>query len=277
VSRNSNRTGTPKVPRPAPVPDDNNFSFVTPTEFVELPSRGQFYDENHPLHDSDVVEIRHMTAKEEDILTSEALLKSGTALNRLLQSVLVDRNIYPESLLIGDKNAILIAIRQTGFGDLYTTTLNCSACGKQNDKDFSLDAKEITESILPEDVSLLDNGNFLIHDTDYDLKLEIKLLTGSDEARITKTLDSRKKLKKNVGTVTTMLENIIVAANDIRDAAAIRQVTQAMPVALSRKVRSIYDTVMPNIGIYDDFECDFCSHAERLEVPITIHFFWPEL
>jgi len=275
--RNSNRTKAPEVPPPGPDPDNNLFSFVTPTEFVELPSRGLFYGVDHPLHDSDVVEIRHMTAKEEDILTSEALLKSGMALNRLLQSVIVDKNVHPDTLLIGDKNAVLIAARQTGFGDIYTTSINCSECGKQNEKDFSLNTREIKESEIPEDVSLLENGNFLIYNKEYDLNLEIRLLKGQDETKITKILENRRKLKKDVGNITTMLESIIVAVNDIREPAAIQQVVAAMPVAFSRKVRSVYESVMPNIGLYADFECEFCDYNDRLEVPITLHFFWPDL
>ena len=116
--KNSSRTSSPDIEAPptmeaSPLANNSVFSFATPTEFVELPSRGVFYPETHPLHDTEVVEIKHMTAKEEDILTSEALLKNGLALNRLLQSVIVNKSIDPESLLIGDKNAVLMAVRQT--------------------------------------------------------------------------------------------------------------------------------------------------------------------
>ena len=151
------------APPPGVAPqNDIGFTFVTPTTFVELPSAGQFYGEGHPLHECEVIEIKHMTAKEEDILTSEALLKNGLALNRLLQSVIVDKNIDPDSLLIGDKNAVLIAVRQTGFGDIYTTTVTCPACGATNEKDFSLEEKEVKLSEVPDDVTVLDNGNFVV-------------------------------------------------------------------------------------------------------------------
>ena len=277
--KNSTRTGSPDIaPPPGTSPQNNiGFTFVTPSEFVELPSAGKFYAEDHPLHGSKVIEIKHMTAKEEDILTSEALLKSGLALNRLLQSVIVDKNIDPDSLLIGDKNAVLIAVRQTGFGDIYTTSVACPACGVQNEKDFSLEDKEVTSSDVPEGVTILENGNFIVHDEKYDVNIEVRLLTGRDETKITKTIENKRKFKKETGTVTTMLQNIVVAVNDMRQAAVIEQVTNAMPVDLSRKIRTIYDSVMPNVGIYADFECDSCNHAARLEVPISLNFFWPEL
>ena len=121
MSRNSNRQGAPEGP-PTPLPQaqaqqtQNLFSFPTPTEFVELPSKGLFYGEDHPLHRVETVEIRHMTAKEEDILSSETLIKKGLVMDRLLKSVIVDCNINPATLLIGDKNAIIMTVRETGFG-----------------------------------------------------------------------------------------------------------------------------------------------------------------
>lgn len=280
--KNSSRTSSPDIEAPptmeaSPLANNSVFSFTTPTEFVELPSRGVFYPETHPLHDTEVVEIKHMTAKEEDILTSEALLKNGLALNRLLQSVIVNKSIDPESLLIGDKNAVLMAVRQTGFGNVYTTSVNCPACGALNERDFSLQEKEIKESVLGDNVTLMENGNFMLEDTQYGLQIELKLLRGKDETRITKTMQRLKKLKKDTGSVTTMLQNIIVSINDLREPSAIRQVVDAMPVALSRKIRNVYEEAMPNINMYADFECDSCSHVDRLEVPINLNFFWPEL
>ena len=282
--RNSSRTSSPDVqppPRMAPprTQTENTFSFTTPTEFVELPSKGMFYPDDHPLHNVDVVEIKHMTAKEEDILTSEPLLKNGMALNRLLQSVLIDSDIDPDSLLIGDKNAVLIATRQTGFGDIYTTSIGCPACGEVNTKDFSLEEKEIKESELSDGVTLLDNGNFLLtlEDSQFTLEVEIKLLTGRDELRITKTLERMKKLKKEPGNVTTMLQSIIVSVNEMKEPSAVNQVIAAMPVKLSRKIRNVYEDIMPNVNMYADFECDSCNHVGRLEVPINLNFFWPEL
>ena len=98
MSRNKDRTGAsqPDVSPPAALTqpqvqsNDNGFSFVVPTEFVELPSKGLFYPEAHPLRGQDSIEIRQMTAKEEDLLTSKTLLRKGLAIDRLLQSVIVD-------------------------------------------------------------------------------------------------------------------------------------------------------------------------------------------
>ena len=284
--KNSNRTKRTPDETPAPLPpmpnhmvDTNIFSFTTPTEFVELPSKGQFYPPSHPLHNTDMVEIRHMTAKEEDILTSESLLKKGLVMERLIQSVLIDKTIDPNSLLIGDKNAVLIAIRQTGFGDRYSTDITCNACGTLNQKDFSLSEKTMKEGSMEEDVTMLENGNFLLTVGNFDppVQMEIRLLTGADEARITKTVENRKKLKQDTGNVTEILRSILVSVNGIRDRSALAQIADQMPVLLSRRVRAVYDETMPNVELYGDFTCDSCDHTERLEVPITLGFFWPDL
>ena len=93
-----------------------------PTEIVDLPSKGYFYPETNPLS-SGKVELKYMTAKEEDILTSQNLIKDGTVIDMLLQSLIVNKDIKVEDLLIGDKNAIMLAARILGYGKDYEFTL----------------------------------------------------------------------------------------------------------------------------------------------------------
>ena len=125
MSRNKERVGAHdaniETPHANLNPDNSGgFSFVVPTEFVELPSQGRYYPEGHPLHGEDTIEIRHMTAKEEDILTSRTLLKKGVALDRVLQNVIVNKQISAESMLVGDRNAAIIAMREIGRGNGLT-------------------------------------------------------------------------------------------------------------------------------------------------------------
>ena len=123
MARNRDRLGggrPPDADSPPPnVMQDNQtegFSFVVPTDFVELPSQGKYYPENHPLHGQESIEIKQMTAKEEDILTSRTLLRKGIALDRVLQSVILNKNVNTDSMLVGDRNAIIVAMRIAGFG-----------------------------------------------------------------------------------------------------------------------------------------------------------------
>ena len=151
MSRRNNleRLGAPQPDAPTPPTSQASdlFAFINPTEFVDLPSKGLFYPEGHPLHNQAVIEIKHMTAKEEDILTSEALLRNELAIDRLLESVIVDKSIKVGDLLLGDKNAVLIATRITGFGSFYDVTANCPSCSKSSEYTFDLN------DLKPQDIT----------------------------------------------------------------------------------------------------------------------------
>ena len=139
--------------------------FVTPTEIVDLPSKGLYYLEGHPLHNKDAIEIRYMTAKDEDILTSTTLLQKGLAIDRLLQNVIVPKNINVDDLLVGDKNAILVAARITGYGANYDAQVRCPICNSAVDYSFDLSNIETKETIDFEswNVTATKNKTFIIH------------------------------------------------------------------------------------------------------------------
>ena len=143
---NENRLGVPTTPPEEttglkqPSLEGGGLKFITPTEFVELPSKGLFYPDDHPLFNQEVIEIKHMTTKEEDILTSVALLKKGLALDRMLESIIVDKRIKTDNLLVGDKNALLVAARAHGYGAAYETAITCPRCDATQDYSFDLSA-----------------------------------------------------------------------------------------------------------------------------------------
>ena len=284
--KNSNRSGLTHEPPsdenpPAPLmtkgsSEDSIFSFVTPTEFVELPSGGEHYPETHPLSGVDTIEIRHMTAKEEDILTSEALLKKGLALDRLLQSVIVNKEIKVNDLLIGDKNALLIAARKTGYGPFYETQLTCPGCSATTDESLNLDELTTKESVeLPDNVTEGENGNYIISFEEFSLRVEVKLLKGSDEKLVAGRRETRKKRKLPDAMITDQLEAIIVSVNDITDRNLIKKFANEIPAMMSRKLRNIYDDLTPDLDLTFEFECDECGHLGKVGMPLTAAFFWP--
>ena len=123
----------------------NPLDFVSPTEHVELPSRGRGYPQGHPLHNQETIEIKYMTAKEEDILSSRSLLKKGLAIERLIESVICDKNITARELLVGDRNAILIAARRSAYGNIYNTKVTCPNCTQVTPYDFDLNEATVYE------------------------------------------------------------------------------------------------------------------------------------
>ena len=150
----------PQVMENATPNNDNQvFSFVTPTEFVDLPSKGKYYPEDHPLHNQDTLEIRYMTAKDEDILTSPSLLRKGLAVERLLQNVIVNKSVKTDDLLIGDKNAILVAARISGYGAQYETKITCPAGGTTTPNTFDLNNISTNSG---ENIDIDENGHFVI-------------------------------------------------------------------------------------------------------------------
>ena len=285
MSRNRERVGgtkqthaDPPVPQIAEGAQESPFSFVVPTAFVELPSGGCFYAEGHPLHNEPTIEIKQMTAKEEDILTSRSLLKKGIALDRVLRNVIIDKRIDVDSLLIGDKNAIVVATRVSGYGNDYTTNVTCPSCGVNQDFTFDLNDAEI---IGPEDLSERDivnngDGTFNIVLTRSNLDVTYKLLTGREEKRLLKLATNKKTSKEGEKNVTLQLSTIIHEVNGDDDPTLIDHIVQNLPSADSRQLRLAYKASNPDLDLTQEFECSECDYEQDMEVPLTADFFWPD-
>lgn len=279
-----NNAGRLKAPKPqsdaaTAVSNDTHdlFSFVNPTEFVELPSQGLFYPEDHPLYQTDTVEIKHMTAREEDILTSETLLKKGVAINRMISSLIVDKNIRVETLLLGDKNALLIAARITGFGPLYQVNTTCPACYQKADTTFDLNEITTTDfKELPEGVEVVDNGLFALDLPKSKVTLTVRLLTAADEEALARNADNKKKFKKESSAITDLLKAIVVGANEHTDRATIDKFVEMIPMQDVSYLRKKYEKVKPDMDVNFDFECPACSYVGKVVMPMSAEFFWPK-
>lgn len=286
MSRNRERVGgTKQTHADPPVPpataegaQESPFSFVVPTEFVELPSGGRFYAEGHPLHNESTIEIKQMTAKEEDILTSRSLLKKGIALDRVLRNVIVDKRIDASTLLIGDKNAIVVATRVTGYGNEYTTNVTCPSCGVNQDFTFDLNDAEV---VGPEDIDNRDivnngDGTFNIVLEKSNLDVTFRLLTGRDEKRLLKLSENKKTKKEGEKNITLQLSTIIHEVNGDDDPKLIDYVVQNLPSSDSRQLRLAYKASNPDLDLTQEFECSECDYEQDMEVPLTADFFWPD-
>jgi len=290
-SRNNQKrldaTDTPEPQQPIDNQESkktNTLSFAVPTEFVDLPSRGLYYPAGHPLHGVESLEIKHMTAKEEDILSSEALIRKGVAIDRMLQSVLIDKDIQVKDLLIGDKNALTIAARVTGYGADYVTNVTCPACSTEQEFDFDLtdvemigasfDREELNAEL--DDVEITESNTFLIDLPKSKHKVELKMLTGADEDKLTKFQAKKEKSKLGTTTLTDTLKSIIIAVSGVKDRPQINEFVENMPAMDSRFLRGVYQKLVPNIDMTQTFNCVECGHEQALEVPVTTDFFWPK-
>ena len=295
IRNNEDRTGerlATAASAPPPMPGAGSeapsatLDFTCPTEFVDLPSKGKFYAEGHPLHNKESIEIRFMTAKDEDILTSKSLLKKGVAVDRLLQNIIVDKNIKLADLLIGDKNALVIAARITGYGSNYTTKTTCPSCGTTQEYEFDLEESVIQAggmetlrqhaSALAEDVRETDNNTWIVECPRSKVQVELQLLTGAHEKFLLKAQAMKKKQKLPEAALTDQLRQTIVSVNGDSKQNSINKFIDVMPAMDSRFLRGMYEKLMPNVDLTQHFECQSCDFEQDMEVPFTTDFFWPK-
>ena len=257
--------------------EGETLQFITPTEFVELPSKGASYAAGHPLHMQESLEIRYMTAKDEDILTSRSLLKSGIALDRLIKNLIVNKNINSDSLLVGDRNAIIIAARSSAYGHLYKTKVNCPNCGEMNKKGFDLTQPKVYngDDWGENNIKRLDTGNYLITLPRTKYEVVVRLLTGREEQIMIKQLTKKKKNAED-SLVTRQMSMFIVSVQGHDDPYIINKFINNVPAAESRYLRNAYACLVPDLKISSEFECSSCGHEQELEVPMGADFFWPE-
>jgi len=274
----------PSTPTNSPAPpqletgNTSGFSFVVPTEFVELPSKGRFYPPNHPLHNQETIEIKQMTAKEEDMLTSRSLLKKGIALDRMMASLITNKQIDANHLLVGDRNAILIAARCSGYGTEYATKVTCPGCATQQAYTFDLNQAEVytAEAIDPSEARLSEDRTYTTMLPRTKIEVTFRLLTGVDEHNFMMQLENARKKRKSERTVTRQLQQFIVAVNGSAEQEHINYVIENMPSSDSRHLRSVYKLATPNVDLTQHFECNECDHEQNMEVPLTADFFWPD-
>ena len=248
-----------------------------PSEVIGLPSEGYFYKENNPLS-SGVVDVKYMTAKEEDILTSQNLIKKGVVLEKLLESLIVTPGVKIDDLLIGDKNALFIASRRLAYGDSYgPLEIKCPKCGKENNctvdlskvnnKEFDFEKYErgvnIFEFVLPASK----------------VTLKYKLLTHRDESAIEQEITALNKINKSGASseITTRLKKMIVSVDGNEDRQVVNKfVDQQLLSKDSLAFRSYVKENTPDIDLNFDFECEDCQHNERMGIPLSVSFFWPD-
>tara|TARA_R100000008_G_C3567713_1_gene160153 strand:+ start:263 stop:1120 length:858 start_codon:yes stop_codon:yes gene_type:complete len=280
---NSDRLGEIKKPEHAetpPVTPQSGLTFVTPTEFVDLPSRGVYYPDGHPLKGEEVVELRFMTAKEEDMLTSPALLKKGLAIDRVLQSLIVDQRIKVADMLLGDKSAMIMAARISGYGADYMATVTCPACATKTKHFFDLNLAEIyhpeEEKLQEWKVTDKKDGTFECELPRSKVVLRLRLLTGKDERYLHQMTQKKKKHNLPEAPTTDILKRIIVSANGETDPIALNKFVENMPAFDSRYLRNALRVLTPTVSNKQEFMCTACGYDQDLEVPFGTEFFWPE-
>jgi len=255
--------------------EEERSGFTIPRDQVLLPSMGKLYPTNHPLHGQQFIEVRHLTAADEDILTSRSLLRSGKALDHLLQNCIVDKSINIDDLISGDKNAIMTFLRISGYGEDYEVKIECPSCEEEIQHTFDLTKLAVrTIDLVPEDKNNptfdleLPSGNWV----------KFKFLTSAEENEITEVLELTKKktgspLERNI---TTRYSRQILSVNGDDSQDTIQNFIRTMTVRDSRAFRKYLSDNEPDVIMKQEYSCPMCANKEEVDIPIGVGFFWPE-
>lgn len=251
------------------------FSWEIPVDNVPLPSKGKIYNPNSKLYNAETIAIKAMTAKEENILSSTALLKDGKIIDELIKSCVIDKSINIDEMIAGDKNALMVSIRITGYGSEYEVQSECKHCEHLNELKVDLSGLEINPlSIAP----VREGENLFKYKLPVSKKeILFKFLTGKDTNEITKIQEFElknynSKVAKNV---TNFLWFSIVAIDNVTDRNKIKQFVENMPAYDSKSLRAYIDKHEPTVVMEHQYDCKNCGRNNLSNLPMTINFFWP--
>ena len=253
---------------------DKKYNF--PTEAVELPSKGLCYPKDNPLS-TGVIDMKYMTAKEEDILTSANLIRKGTVLDELFKSFILSPINYND-LIVGDKNAIMIASRILGYGSEYRFTATCPACLHKNEMVVNL--SELGENSYDVDAlaGLGENGYIEFELPASKRKIQFVLVTHKIEKTVQREIEARRKVVKNGidPEITTRFKHMITAVDGNDEKKYISNFVENEFLSRdSFAFREYVQSVQPDVDFNINFECSECGHTATLALPIDAGFFWP--
>ena len=241
-----------------------------PTEVIDLPSQGKVYPKDSPLAEGKI-ELKYMTTREEDILMSQNLIKKGVVIDKLLDSLIVTKGVKQTDLLLGDKNAVLVAARILAYGPEYTTEIL-----NPNDNDekikHTFDLSQCPFKELPKDIDYT-NNSFEFQTPIGKKKIKFKLLTSADEGLIEKDLKQSKKFGYNTE-ITTRLRYMIKEIDGESKPEVLNESVQNLLARDSIALRNYIKQITPDIVL--DMEVEIGGEAVDVNIPLTAEFFWPQ-
>lgn len=248
-----------------------------PTHWVPLPSRGRVYPKNHPLHGLEKVEIKAMTVREEDLLMSTPLIQKGTVITELVRSCLLQKNLPVEDLLSGDRNALMVAIRITGYGAEYQIPVKCAndACGFLTEN-AQIDLGDLPLRFLELDPVRPGENRFGFTLPVSKKHVEFKFLTVGEEEEILHEMEKRRKSGNlNQQAVSTRLSHNLVSVDGNESRNLIMKFCTVMAARDSLALRRYIDQHEPTMEMKTEFTCQSCSETKEVSVPFGVGFFWP--
>lgn len=247
-----------------------------PTEVIDLPSKGKCYPENSPLSKGSI-EIKYMTAKEEDILASQNLIRKGVVLDKLFESIVVQKDVDINDIFVGDKNAILLATRILGYGKSYIVDVTDPFTGELQKVNIDLSKLQIKEI----DFDALSADNRYEYTLPHSKKkIVFRLLTHKDEIDINAEIQALQRLTKDKNAasaeVSTRLRYMILEVDGNTDRSYINNwVKNGMIARDSREFRKHVKSISPDVDLTYEFTSEITGETEALDIPFGAGFFYP--
>lgn len=255
-------------------PASSASSYETPFDVIELPSLGKLYPEGSTMFGKNSLEVQYLTAAQEDILTSPNLLQSGKLLEILIKSVLRDKKVDPNDMLLGDRNTIIVWLRSTGYGEDYPVQMTCKECNATYVYEFDLSTLDIRKL----EVDDVQDGLFSYTLPHSKKEVRFNLLTAGDEYTISKTSSSKKlKLGSSIDNSLSMKMTMMIKeidGNSDRD--FIRNFISTMRVKDTHAFRAYVASIEPGVVMEQECQCPTCGYQSQEVVPIRANFFWPD-
>jgi hypothetical protein len=295
MSRNSRRTQIPKSVESEAVPPQQNMSphmqqekpnpfglsFAVATEIVHLPSGGKFYEQNSPISGLESLEIKSMTAKEEDIMINDSFIEQGIVFDKLIDSLMITQGVRAADLLDCDKVAILVSARKTGYGDGLDINHDCPECGELSTVEVSLSA--MLEKTKTEKFEIEDTDQWKYDTTSETLEIvlpvtglsaRVKLLSREDIQFLQKSKEQKDRLNLPYNETIEFIRRALVSVNDIVDMSDLSKLIDILPAADARMIKYAHNMNVPAFDTKQNVTCPSCSTEVEKEVPFSVGWFW---
>ena len=279
-SENENLEGQEPQPLPPQAETkpkfDNPFglSFVVPTEFVDLPTAGEFYPNSSPLSGVEKVEIKHMTAKEEDLLSTTSAEDGDTIFDKLIDNLLVDPQLSSDMFCEEDKMAILLSARISGYGPEYTVSEYCQGCQNTAEHNYSLLEKQFVHEKY-HDLEYIQESNIFKITTPVS-KLSVQMINFSDEDRehLQKVKKQKEKHNLEYNSTIEFLKLSIISVEGETDKKTLMKLYGVLPAADASVLKSVYENAKPKVSTMQEVKCSECGFSSSKEVPFSLGWFW---
>lgn len=253
--------------------------YAPPVASVPLPSLGKVYPADSPLHGRSALDVRAMTARDENILTSRPLLKKGTAIGSLIRACVLDKSVDPDEMLVGDRNAVLVALRVSAYGADYEVEVQCPSCERRFKNTFVLDRLPLRQLT----VDPVEPGKNRFAFTLPVIKKEVifGLMTGASERAARQAADEgRAKVSPGAPeeNVTMALLHHVQRIGAVTDRTRLSRIIPALPAADSKALRRHIEKITPGVVMVQSITCPdpACGETSEVAVPMGTEFFWPE-